>query len=80
MDALFGLCWPSDCRVKNEYLKNNLMSKILPQLVEAGIIQPSRKIVIDASEQSLKERVSTALDLYKESKVSGTKVVVKIGD
>ncbi|KAJ7250495.1 GroES-like protein [Mycena haematopus] len=61
---------------KNEYLKNNLMSKILPQLLSSGFIQPNRVRLLDKG--TLKERVATGLDLLRNNKVSGEKVIVKV--
>ncbi len=59
-----------------EYLKENLMPKILPSLLEKGIIQPNRVKLL--AEGSLKDRVAVGLDLLRNNKVSGEKVVVKI--
>ncbi|KAF9052400.1 GroES-like protein, partial [Hymenopellis radicata] len=59
-----------------EYLKENLMPKILPSLLEQGIIQPNRVKLL--AEGSLKDRVAVGLDLLRNNKVSGEKVVVKI--
>ncbi|KAJ7464601.1 chaperonin 10-like protein [Mycena latifolia] len=61
---------------QNEYLKDNLMPKILPQLLAAGIIQPNRVRLLDQG--TFKERVATGLDLLRNNKVSGEKVVVKV--
>ncbi|KAF8955135.1 chaperonin 10-like protein [Flammula alnicola] len=62
--------------IQDEYLKNNLMPKILPHLLEHGYIRGNKVRLLD--EGSLKERVATALDLHRQNKVSGDKVVVKI--
>ncbi|KAF8217022.1 GroES-like protein [Mycena galopus ATCC 62051] len=61
---------------QNEYLKNNLMPNILPQLLASGIIQPNRVRLLDQG--TLKERVATGLDLLKNNKVSGEKIIVKV--
>ncbi|KAJ7763558.1 chaperonin 10-like protein [Mycena maculata] len=61
---------------QNEHLRDNLMPKILPQLLAAGIIQPNRVRLLDQG--TLKERVATGLDLLRNNKVSGEKVVVKV--
>ncbi|KAJ7117614.1 GroES-like protein [Mycena epipterygia] len=61
---------------ENAYLKDNLMPKILPQLLASGIIQPNRVRLLDQG--TLKERVGTGLDLLTHNKVSGEKVVVKV--
>ncbi|KAF7370271.1 PKS-ER domain-containing protein [Mycena sanguinolenta] len=61
---------------QNEYLKNNLMPKILPQLLFSGIIQPNKVRLL--AEGTLKERVAAGLDLLRNNKVSGEKVIVKV--
>ncbi|KAJ7108868.1 chaperonin 10-like protein [Mycena crocata] len=61
---------------QNEYLKENLMPNILPQLLALGLIQPNRVRLLDQG--SFKERVATGLDLLRNNKVSGEKVVVKV--
>ncbi|KAK7464437.1 hypothetical protein VKT23_006605 [Stygiomarasmius scandens] len=63
--------------LENSYLKENLMPKILPHLLESGTIQPNRMRLLDESFGSLEERVGTGLDLLRNNKVSGEKVVVK---
>ncbi|KAJ6534647.1 chaperonin 10-like protein [Mycena vulgaris] len=62
--------------VQNEYMKENLMPKILPQLLAAGLIQPNRVRLLDQG--TFKERVATGLDLLRNNKVSGEKVIVKV--
>jgi hypothetical protein len=52
------------------------MPKILPQLLAEGIIQPNRVRLLDQG--TFKERVAVGLDLLRNNKVSGEKVVVKI--
>ncbi|TFK68251.1 GroES-like protein [Pluteus cervinus] len=61
---------------QDEYLKENLMPKIIPDLLEKNIVQPNRVRLLDQG--SLLERVEEGLDLFRENKVSGEKVVVKI--
>ncbi|KAJ6456111.1 chaperonin 10-like protein [Mycena sanguinolenta] len=61
---------------QNEYLKENLMPKILPELLASGLIQPNRVRLLD--EGTFEERVGAGLDLLRNNKVSGEKVVVKI--
>ncbi|KAJ7463414.1 chaperonin 10-like protein [Mycena galericulata] len=61
---------------ENEYLWDNLMPKILPELLAAGIIQPNRVRLLDQG--TLKERVAVGLDLLRNTQVSGEKVVVKV--
>ncbi|KAK0466201.1 chaperonin 10-like protein [Desarmillaria tabescens] len=62
--------------VKNGFQKENVMPKILPELLEKGIIQPNRVHLLD--EGSFKDRVAVGLDLLRHNKVSGEKLVVKI--
>jgi hypothetical protein len=52
------------------------MPKILPQLLASGIIQPNRVRLLDQG--TFKERVATGLELLRNNKVSGEKVVVRI--
>jgi hypothetical protein len=52
------------------------MPKILPSLLESGIIKPNRVRLIDQG--SFKERVATGLDLLRNNKISAEKVVVKV--
>ncbi|KAJ7312396.1 chaperonin 10-like protein, partial [Mycena albidolilacea] len=61
---------------QNEHLKNNLMPKILPQLLASGIIQPNRVRLLEQG--TFKERVATGLDLLRNNKVSGEKIIVKV--
>ncbi|KAF8216896.1 chaperonin 10-like protein [Mycena galopus ATCC 62051] len=61
---------------QNAYLKENLMPTILPALLASGLIQPNRVRLLE--EGTLKERVAAGLDLLRNNKVSGEKVVVKV--
>ncbi|TFK42016.1 chaperonin 10-like protein [Crucibulum laeve] len=61
---------------EDENLKQNLMPKILPQLLAVGAIEPNRVRLMDKG--SFKERVAAGLDLLRNNKVSGEKVVVKV--
>ncbi|KAJ7068866.1 chaperonin 10-like protein [Mycena belliarum] len=60
----------------NAYMKENLMPKILPELLAKGIITPNRIRLLD--EGSFEQRVAAGLDLLRNNKVSGEKVVVKV--
>ncbi|TRM66784.1 chaperonin 10-like protein [Schizophyllum amplum] len=60
----------------DEYLKENLMPKILPQLLEKGIIHANPVRLM--AEGTLKERIEVAMDLLRNNKVSREKLVVKI--
>ncbi|KAG2136526.1 chaperonin 10-like protein, partial [Suillus bovinus] len=59
---------------QNEYLRDNLMPKILPQLLEEGIIRPNRVRLFDQG--SLQDRCQEALDVVRNGQVSGEKVIV----
>lgn len=52
------------------------MPKILPELLEKGVIQPNRVKLLDQG--SFLERVGVGLDLLRNNKISGEKVVVKV--
>lgn len=54
------------------------MPKILPALLEAKIIQPNKIRLLDESFGSLKDRVEVGLDLLRNNKISGEKVIVKV--
>ncbi|KAG7452024.1 GroES-like protein [Guyanagaster necrorhizus] len=61
---------------ENAFQKENVMPKILPDLLEKGIIQPNRVHLLDQG--TFKERVAVGLELLRHNKVSGEKLVVKI--
>ncbi|KIY49848.1 GroES-like protein [Fistulina hepatica ATCC 64428] len=63
---------------KDEFLRDNLMPRILPRLLADGIIQPNHVRLLD--EGSFKDRVALGLDLFRNNKVSGEKVVVSVDD
>jgi hypothetical protein len=54
------------------------MPTILPDLLAKGHIEPNRVKLLDSKQGSLKDRVKEGLQLLRENKVSGEKVVVKI--
>lgn len=54
------------------------MPKILPQLLESKALQPNPLRLFEASEGPLLKRVETALDLLRNNKISGEKVVVEL--
>lgn len=55
------------------------MTRILPELLERRIIEPNKiRLLDETSGKSLDERVEAGLDLLRNNKVSGEKVVVKI--
>ncbi|KAF8913202.1 biotin/lipoyl attachment:Carbamoyl-phosphate synthase subunit L [Gymnopilus junonius] len=53
---------------QDENLKNNLMPKILPELLRSGYIKPAPVLLQDKG--TFKERVGTGLELLRENKVS----------
>jgi len=61
---------------QDEVLKEKLLPVILPDLLQKGLIQPTRFRVMDQG--GLQERVEEALDLFRHNKVSGEKLVIKI--
>lgn len=50
----------------------------LPKLLEGGQLKANRIKLLDQG--SFKERVETGLDLLRNNKISGEKVVVKVID
>ena len=54
------------------------MPKIFPQLLESGALQPNPIRLL--REGPLKDRVETALDLFRGNKVSGEKVIIEFSD
>jgi len=62
--------------MQNEYLRDNLMPKILPQLLKDNTIKPNRVRLFDRG--SLQDRCEKALDVVRNGQVSGEKVVVKV--
>ncbi|THV06445.1 GroES-like protein [Dendrothele bispora CBS 962.96] len=63
---------------EDPYLRANLLPKILPHLLDHGIIQPNKVRLLDESFGTLEERVGKGLELLRNNLVSGEKVVVKI--
>ena len=54
------------------------MPKLLPKLLESNALRPNRLRLFKESDGSLLERVKNALDLFRENKVSGEKVVIEL--
>jgi hypothetical protein len=57
-------------------MRNNLFQKVLPPLLASGAIQPNKVRLMDQG--ALKDRVAAGLDLLRNNKVSGEKVIIKI--
>ncbi|KAJ7289128.1 chaperonin 10-like protein [Mycena rebaudengoi] len=62
----------------NQYLRDNLMPKILPQLLASGLIKPIKVRLLDQG--TFKERVAAGLDLLRNNALSGEKIIVKVAD
>ncbi|TDL19411.1 GroES-like protein [Rickenella mellea] len=61
---------------KNAELRDNLMPKILPRLLASGAIQPNKLRLLNKG--TFKDRVEEGLDMLRNNKVSGEKVVVQV--
>ncbi|KAF8992188.1 hypothetical protein BDQ17DRAFT_1332481 [Cyathus striatus] len=57
-------------------LKEKLMPKILPELLTSGAIQPNRVRLLNQG--SFKDRVGLGLEVLRNSKTNGEKIVVKL--
>lgn len=54
------------------------MPKILPQLLGDGLIKANPLLVMGESDGSMIERTNKALDLLRNNKANGRKVLAKI--
>ncbi|KAF9011138.1 chaperonin 10-like protein [Cyathus striatus] len=63
-------------KTTDSVLKEKLMPKILPELLASGAIEPNRVRLLDQG--SFKDRVELGLDLLRNNKIRGEKVVVKV--
>jgi hypothetical protein len=52
------------------------MPVFLPEMLEKGLIQPSRLRLMEKG--TLQQRVEEALGLFRKNQVSGEKLVIKI--
>ena len=52
------------------------MPKVLPELLEKGLLQPNKVRLLKSG--TLQERVEEGLDLLRNNKISGEKVVVEV--
>ncbi|KIY65077.1 GroES-like protein [Cylindrobasidium torrendii FP15055 ss-10] len=59
-----------------EYLKENLLPKILPEMLEKNVIQPNRVKLLDQG--TFQERVAVGLELLRKNGVHGEKIIVKV--
>ncbi|KAG5644143.1 hypothetical protein DXG03_009037 [Asterophora parasitica] len=62
--------------LEEAFLRDNLTSKIIPALLESGIIKPNRVHLLNQG--TFKDRVEQGLDLLRNNKVRGEKIVVKV--
>ncbi|KAH8830960.1 GroES-like protein [Flagelloscypha sp. PMI_526] len=60
----------------DKFMREKLMPEVLPELLEKGLIEPNRVKLLDQG--SWLERVTIGLNLLRNNKVSGEKVVVKV--
>ncbi|KAI0690488.1 chaperonin 10-like protein [Cytidiella melzeri] len=65
-------------KLQEDPVAATFMAKILPQLLESNSIHPNPIRLFQASEGPLLERVDTALDLLRNNKISGEKVVIEL--
>lgn len=56
----------------------DFMPKLLPKLLATKALKPNRIRLFKESDGPLLERVKTALDLFRENKVSGEKVIIEL--
>ena len=62
--------------IQDAYMRDNVMPHILPQLLEKGLLEANRIRLLKSG--TLQERVEQGLDLLRNNKISGEKVVVEI--
>ncbi|KAF8873875.1 chaperonin 10-like protein [Infundibulicybe gibba] len=62
---------------QDAYMKENLMAIVLPALLEQGLVEPNRVRLME--EGPLMSRAEAALDLLRNNRVSGEKLVLKVG-
>ncbi|KAG6808140.1 hypothetical protein H0H93_000535, partial [Arthromyces matolae] len=62
--------------LQDTYLRDNLAPKIIPDLLKSGVVLPNRFRLLDQG--TLKDRIVEGLDLLRNNKISGEKVVVKV--
>jgi len=54
------------------------MTKIIPELLARGWVQPTKLQLITEPKHSLAQRAEKGLDLIRRNAVSGQKVIVKV--
>lgn len=63
-------------QLQQTQLKDTIMTKIVPQLLSSGGLKPNRVKLL--TQGTFKERAEIGLDLLRNNKISGEKVVVEI--
>lgn len=61
---------------EDTFLRDNLMPKILPKLLESGALKPNRPLLMDKG--SFSDRVKAGLEVLRTNQAKGGKVIVKI--
>jgi len=62
--------------MQDKRLERDLMPKIVPQLLEDGLIKPNKIRLLDQG--TFEERVGLGLELLRNNQIRGEKVVVKV--
>ena len=63
--------------MQDERLANTLLPEPLPQLLQGGFLKPNRIRLLDHADPLT--RTKDAFDLLRQNKVSGEKLVIKVG-
>jgi len=63
---------------QNEYMKDNLMSSVLPSLLKSSSLHPNKVILLDKKDGSLKERTEKGIEKLRKGEIRGEKLVVKV--
>ena len=62
--------------MQDKRLERDLMPKIVPQLLEDGLMKPNKIRLLDQG--TFEERVGLGLELLRNNQIRGEKVVVKV--
>ena len=62
----------------NVFLKEKLQSEIMPTMLEKGIVEPNEQIIVEG--ETMLERAEKALNMLREKKVSGQRLVWRVSD
>ena len=55
-----------------------MVPKVLPELLQKGLIKPNRFRLLDQGK--LLDRTEEAIDLFRQQKISGEKLIIGIQD